>query len=59
MIKQIGTEARRDLETFFECKVFLDLRVKVKADWRNNDVVLDGLGLPQRKVKGRTQKNKS
>ena len=59
MIKQIGTEARRDLEASLGGKVYLDLRVKVKADWRNNDVVLDGLGLPQRKVKGRTQKNKS
>ena len=59
MIKQIGTEARVDLEKSLGAKVFLDLRVKVKADWRNNDVVLDGLGLPQRKVKGRTQKNKS
>ena len=37
MIKRIGTEARHDLEAFFETKVFLDLRVKVNADWRDNE----------------------
>ncbi|MBA2258232.1 MAG: GTPase Era, partial [Acidobacteria bacterium] len=37
MIKQIGTEARKELEAFFGTKVFLDLRVKVDADWRDND----------------------
>ena len=47
MIKQIGTEARRDLEAFFGTKVFLDLRVKVNPDWRDNDRVLDEIGLPQ------------
>jgi GTPase len=49
MIKQIGTEARRDLERFFQCKVYLDLRVKVKPDWRNDERALDDLGLPRRK----------
>ena len=49
MIKTIGTEARRDLEKFFECKVYLDLRVKVKPDWRNDERALDDLGLPKRK----------
>jgi GTP-binding protein Era len=54
MIKRIGTEARQDLERFFECKVYLDLRVKVKPDWRDDERVLDDLGLPQRKSrKGR------
>ena len=48
MIKKIGTEARKDLEAFFSCKVFLDLRVKVKPDWRDNERVLDDLGLPAR-----------
>ena len=31
MIKQIGTEARKELEASLQCKVYLDLRVKVKA----------------------------
>jgi GTP-binding protein Era len=45
MIKRIGTEARLDLERFFETKVFLDLRVKVKADWRDDERVLNELGM--------------
>jgi GTP-binding protein Era len=47
MIKQIGTEARKELEVFFETKVYLDLRVKVDPDWRNNDRTLDTLGVPR------------
>jgi GTPase len=47
MIKRIGTEARRDLEDTFETKVFLDLRVKVNPDWRNDDRALDELGVPR------------
>jgi GTP-binding protein Era len=49
MIKQIGTEARHDLEAFFQCKVYLDLRVKVKPDWRNDERALDDIGLPKRR----------
>ena len=47
MIKRIGTEARLDLEKFFGTKVFLDLRVKVNADWRDNDRALDDIGVPK------------
>ena len=47
MIKKIGTEARHDLEQFFGTKVFLDLRVKVNAAWRDNDRVLDDIGVPK------------
>jgi len=47
MIKRIGTEARLDLEAFFETKVFLDLRVKVNPDWRNNERALDDIGVPR------------
>ncbi len=47
MLKRIGTEARLALEEFFETKVFLDLRVKVNADWRDNDRTLDDLGVPR------------
>src|SRR6185503_7863160 len=52
MIKRIGTEARVDLEAFFGTKVFLDLRVKVNPDWRDNDRVLDDLGVPRTNTKG-------
>jgi GTP-binding protein Era len=45
MIKTIGTAARLELERFFDAKVFLDLRVKVRADWREDDRMLDELGL--------------
>jgi GTP-binding protein Era len=48
MIKAIGTAARIELERFFDAKVFLDLRVKVRADWREDERVLDALGLPRR-----------
>jgi GTP-binding protein Era len=47
MIKRIGTEARKDLEDAFETRVFLDLRVKVNPDWRNDDRALDDLGVPR------------
>jgi GTP-binding protein Era len=41
MIKQIGTAARLELERHFESRVFLDLHVKVKSEWRNDDRLLD------------------
>jgi GTP-binding protein Era len=45
MIKRIGTEARRDLEEMLDGPVFLDLHVKVREDWRDNERLLDELGL--------------
>lgn len=44
MIKKIGTEARKSLEYILDCKVNLNLFVKVKEDWRNKDSVLKILG---------------
>ena len=35
-LKRVGTEARKDLETFFDKKVFLELFVKVNKNWRND-----------------------
>ncbi len=46
MIKRIGTAARCDLETFFDARVYLDLRVKVASDWREDSRTLDELGMP-------------
>lgn len=43
-IKQIGIEARKDLENFFKKKVFLELNVKVVKDWRKNNNELKKLG---------------
>jgi len=45
MIKAIGSAARAELETHFERKVFLDLHVKVKAEWRDDDQLLDEMGV--------------
>lgn len=50
-IKAIGTAARKELEAFFDARVFLDLHVKVKKDWREDERVLDSLGLPSRRRK--------
>ena len=43
-IKRIGTEAREDIEEFFNKKVYLDLFVKVSKNWRNNDNRLKEFG---------------
>ena len=45
LIKQIGTAAKVELEAFFKQRVYLDLRVKVKAEWRENARVLNDIGL--------------
>jgi len=44
MLKKVGTEARVDLEEFFRKKVFLELFVKVKKDWRDNENELKRFG---------------
>ena len=45
MIKQIGTAARAELEKYLESRVYLDLHVKVKSEWRDDERLLDELGL--------------
>ena len=45
MIKRIGIAAREDLERFFGTRVFLDLHVRVKSEWREDDGVLKDIGL--------------
>lgn len=44
MIKKIGTEARKDIEAFIQQKVFLELFVKVKPKWRENEMQLKEYG---------------
>lgn len=46
-LKRIGTEARKDLEVFFDKKVFLKLFVKVNKDWRKNPQQLKRFGYKQ------------
>lgn len=41
MIKRIGTDARKDLEEMLDGRVYLDLHVKVREDWRDDDRILD------------------
>lgn len=44
MIKKIGTEARLDIEKLVDNKVFLNLFVKVRDNWRNNNNQISNLG---------------
>lgn len=43
-IKKLGETARRDIEKFLEREVFLDLRVKVREKWRNDEKMLKYFG---------------
>jgi len=43
-LKRVGTEARRDIEAFLDHKVFLELLVKVKEKWRNDEGQLRRFG---------------
>lgn len=43
-LKQVGQEARLDMETLFDCKVMLNLWVKVKANWSDDERALRSLG---------------
>ena len=45
MIKQIGTAARLELEAYLQQKVYLDLHVKVRSEWRDDERLLDEIGL--------------
>ena len=44
VVRDVGTEARSDLERLFGARVFLDLNVKVEKDWQRKDDLLDRLG---------------
>jgi GTP-binding protein Era len=44
MIKEIGVQARKDIEEFIGSKVYLELFVKVKPKWRDNDLKLKEYG---------------
>jgi GTP-binding protein Era len=45
MIKAIGTAARAELQKYLESRVYLDLHVKVKSEWRDDERLLDEIGL--------------
>jgi GTPase len=48
MIKAIGTAARLGLEEHFGQRVYLDLHVKVKSEWRDDERLLDQIGVQNR-----------
>ena len=43
-LKKVGAMARKDIERFFQKKVFLEMFVKVEKDWRNRDTLLKRFG---------------
>lgn len=47
-LKQIGQEARKDMEVMFDCKVMLNLWVKVKSGWSDDERALRSLGYDDR-----------
>jgi len=47
LMKEIGTAARQELESFFGLKVFLELHVKVSRGWRDDESTLTNLGFPK------------
>lgn len=49
MIKQLSTRARQEIEKMSGRKVFLELRVKVRKNWRNDEKVLKSFGFKNRK----------
>lgn len=48
MLKKIGSLARKDIERFFDQKVFIELWVKVKEGWRDSDFMLRNFGYEQK-----------
>ena len=44
VLKAVGSDARKDMEALFEGKVFLELWVKVKEGWSNDEQALQRLG---------------
>lgn len=44
MLKKVGTEARKDIEKFFDKRVYLELFVKVEPNWRNRENKLRAFG---------------
>ncbi len=48
MIKAIGTAARLEIERYLDTRIYLDLHVKVTSEWRDNERLLDELGVQNR-----------
>ena len=50
MIKEIGTAARAEMQHQLERRIYLDLHVKVKAEWRDNERLLDDIEAQNRQT---------
>jgi len=50
MLRQIGTEARKEIQALLGMKVYLNLWVKVKKDWRDSDFLMKNFGYDKREV---------
>lgn len=50
MLKKIGTNARFEIEKMLECKANLKLWVKVKKDWRDNDILMKNFGYDKKRI---------
>lgn len=50
MLKQIGTNARRDIEKLLGSPIYLELWVKVKKDWRDSDFLLKNFGYDSKQL---------
>ena len=51
MLKKIGTEARKEIETMLGGKVNLKLWVKVRKDWRESDILVKNYGYDKKELK--------
>ena len=49
MLKQIGSNARTEIAALLDSKVFLDLRVKARPDWRKDELQVQRLGYRKEK----------
>ena len=50
MLKKIGTNARYEIEKMLDCQANLKLWVKVKKDWRDNDVLMKNYGYDKKRI---------
>ena len=50
MLKKIGSLARPDIEDMLECKVYLELWVKVRKDWRESDLLMKNFGYDKKEL---------
>lgn len=50
MLKNIGTQARKEIENLLDCKVNLQLWVKIKKDWRDSDFLLKNYGFNENSI---------